>query len=179
MSVIDRVKTHFETLKTITIEVEEWKDEHGNPSVFYSEPLTLEEKNTIFKKSNNFQDLTVLVDLLIMKLKVKDDKGEMKKAFEVEDKFPLRKKADSNVIATIANKILLETNYEDAEKKVNSDPDIRSQLAVADRLHITYQQVLDMPVSHYNLWLAYLKKEQEEYKSQERIAQHGKYGKFR
>ncbi len=117
MSVIDRVKTHFETLKTITIEVDEWKDEHNNPSIFYSEPLTLEEKNTIFKKSNNFQDLTVLVDLLIMKLKVKDDKGEMKKAFEVEDKFALRKKADSNVIATIANKILLDTNYEEAEKK--------------------------------------------------------------
>jgi len=117
MSVIDRVKTHFETLKTITIEVEEWKDDNGNASLFYSEPLTLEEKNTIFKKSNNFQDLTVLVDLLIMKLKVKDDKGEMKKAFEVEDKFALRKKADSNIIATIANKILLDTNYEDAEKK--------------------------------------------------------------
>ena len=117
MSVIDRVKTHFETLETITIEVDEWKDEHGNSSVFYSEPLTLEQKNIIFKKSNNFQDLTVLVDLLIMKLMVKDDKGEMKKAFEVEDKFALRKKADSNVIATVANKILLDTNYEDAEKK--------------------------------------------------------------
>ena len=117
MSVIDRVKTHFETLKTITIEVEEWKDDNGNASVFYSEPLTLEQKNIIFKKSNNFQDLNVLVDLLIMKLMVKDDKGEMKKAFEVEDKFPLRKKADSNVIAAIANKILLDTNYEDAEKK--------------------------------------------------------------
>ena len=117
MSVIDRVKTHFETLKTITIEVEEWKDEHGNASVFYSEPLTLEEKNVIFKKSNNFQDLTVLVDLLIMKLRVKNDKGEMKKAFEPEDKFSLRKKADSNVIATIANKILADTNYEEAEKK--------------------------------------------------------------
>ena len=117
MSVIDRVKTHFETLKTITIEVEEWKDEHGNASVFYSEPLTLEEKNVIFKKSNNFQDLTVLVDLLIMKLKVKNDKGEMKKAFEPEDKFSLRKKADSNVIATIANRILADTQYEEAEKK--------------------------------------------------------------
>ena len=117
MSVIDRVKTHFETLKTITIEVEEWKDENGNASVFYSEPLTLEEKNVIFKKSNNFQDLTVLVDLLIMKLMVKNDKGEMKKAFEPEDKFSLRKKADSNVIATVANKILLDTSYEDAEKK--------------------------------------------------------------
>ena len=66
MSVIDRVKTHFETLKTLTIEVEKWKDDNGKPSVFYSEPLTLEEKNIIFKKSNNFQDLTVLVDLIIM-----------------------------------------------------------------------------------------------------------------
>ena len=117
MSVIDRVKTHFETLKTITIEVEEWKDEHNNPSIFYSEPLTLEEKNKIFQKSNNFQDLTVLVDLLIMKLMVKNDKGEMKKAFEPEDKFALRKKADSNIIATVANKILADTNYEEAEKK--------------------------------------------------------------
>ena len=117
MSVIDRVKTHFETLKTITIEVNEWKDEHGNASIFYSEPLTLEEKNTIFKKSNNFQDLTVLVDLLIMKLQVKNDKGELVKAFKPEDKFELRKKADSNIVADISNKILLDTSYEDAEKK--------------------------------------------------------------
>ena len=117
MSVIDRVKTHFETLKTITIEVEEWKDEQGNPSIFYSEPLTLEEKNIIFKKSNNFQDLSVLVDLLIMKVKVKNEKGELINAFDPFDKISLKKKADSNVIATVANKILLESNYEDAEKK--------------------------------------------------------------
>ena len=117
MSVIDRVKSHFETLKTITIEVEEWKDEHGNASVFYSEPLTLEEKNIIFKKSSNFQDLTVLVDLLIMKLLGKNEKGEMIKAFSPEDKFALRKKADSNIISDVANKILLDTHYEDAEKK--------------------------------------------------------------
>ena len=117
MSVIDRVKSHFETLKTLTIEVEEWKDEHGNPSVFYSEPLTLEEKNIIYKKSANFQDLTVLVDLLIMKLLVKNEKGDMIKAFSPEDKFSLRKKADSNVISTIANQILADTNYEEAEKK--------------------------------------------------------------
>ena len=117
MSVIDRVKNHFETLKTITIEGPEWKDETDNASIFYSEPLTLEEKNKIFQKSNNFQDLTVLVDLLIMKLHVKNEKGELKKAFQLEDKFALRKKADSNVIATIANRILADTNYEDAEKK--------------------------------------------------------------
>ena len=117
MSVIDRVKSHFEGLQTLTIEVEEWKDEHGNPSVFYSEPLTLEEKNTIFKKSSNFSDLTVLVDLLIMKILVKDDKGQLKKAFELEDRFALKRKADSNVVATIANKILLDTSFEEAQKK--------------------------------------------------------------
>ena len=117
MSVIDRVKSHFETLQTITIEVPEWKDEAGNPSIFYSEPLTLEEKNIIFKKSNNFQDLTVLVDLLIMKLQVKDEKGNLKKAFKLEDKFELRRNADSNVIASISNKILAESSLEEAEKK--------------------------------------------------------------
>ena len=117
MSVIDRVKSHFETLKTITIEVEQWKDEHGNTSVFYSEPLTLEEKNIIFKKSNNFQDLTILVDLLIMKLQIKNDKGELTKAFIPEDKFALRRNADSNIIATIANQILADTSFEEAEKK--------------------------------------------------------------
>ena len=117
MSVIDRVKSHFETLKTITIEVNEWKDEHGNPSVFYSEPLTLEEKNIIFKKSNNFQDLTILVDLLIMKLQVKNDKGEFVKAFSPEDKFALRKKADGKIIDRIATMITRGDNFEEAEKK--------------------------------------------------------------
>ena len=117
MSVIDRVKTHFDTLQTITIEVPEWKDEQGNQSIFYSEPLTLEQKNIIFKKSNNFQDLTVLVDLLMMKLLVKNDKGDLVKAFDPLDKLPLQKKADSNVIASIANKILADTAIEDAQKK--------------------------------------------------------------
>ena len=117
MSVIDRVKSHFETLQTITIEVPEWKDEQGNPSVFYSEPLTLEQKNVIFKKSSNFQDLTVLVDLLMMKLLVKNDKGDLVKAFEPFDKLALQKKADSNIIATIANKILVDTSLVESLKK--------------------------------------------------------------
>jgi hypothetical protein len=52
-----------------------------------------------------------------MKLQVKNDKGEMIKAFSPEDKFALRKKADSNVISTIANQTQIDTNYEEAEKK--------------------------------------------------------------
>ena len=59
-------------------------------------------------------------------------------------------------------------------KKVNSDPNIQSILVVADRLKLPIQKVLDMPILHFNLWLAYLKKEQEEYKNQENIAKYKK-----
>ena len=52
-----------------------------------------------------------------MKLKIKDEKGELKKAFKLEDKFELRRNADSNVIATISNKILADSSLEEAEKK--------------------------------------------------------------
>jgi|TARA_B100000900_G_scaffold229573_1_gene194956 hypothetical protein len=48
-------------------------------------------------------------------------------------------------------------------------------LVVADRLKIPIQKVLDMPMSHFNLWIAYLKKEQDEYKNQRNIQQARKY----
>ena len=48
-------------------------------------------------------------------------------------------------------------------------------LVVADRLKIPIQKVLDMPMSHFNLWIAYLKKEQDEYKTQKRLAEQRKY----
>ena len=46
---------------------------------------------------------------------------------------------------------------------------------VADRLKLPIQKVLDMPLSHYNLWLAYLKKEQDEYNKEKNLAQARKY----
>jgi len=60
-------------------------------------------------------------------------------------------------------------------KKVNSDHDVRSLLVIAERLHLTIQQVLDMPIEHYNLWLAYLKKEQEQYKTNQSLAEAKKF----
>ena len=48
-------------------------------------------------------------------------------------------------------------------------------LVVADRLKLPIQKVLDMPVSHYNLWIAYLKKEQDGYKKQKNLAEARKY----
>ena len=117
MSVIDRVKSHFESIENIVIEVEQWKDENGNPSVFYCEPITLEEKTKLQLKSSGSNDSSILADLLVMKLLVKNEKGDLVKAFQPEDKFALKKKADVQVIGFIASKILEGTFYEDAEKK--------------------------------------------------------------
>jgi len=48
MKFIDRAKSHFESLGVQHIEVEEWKDEAGNPSSIYWNPITLSEKNKLF-----------------------------------------------------------------------------------------------------------------------------------
>ena len=39
MSVIDNAKTHFENLGVQSIEVPEWKDEHGKPTIIYWNPI--------------------------------------------------------------------------------------------------------------------------------------------
>ena len=48
-------------------------------------------------------------------------------------------------------------------------------LVVADRLKLPIQKVLEMPIYHFNLWIAYLKKEQDEYKTQKQLAELRKY----
>ena len=49
MKLIDRAKSHFESLGIQSIEVEEWKDEAGNPTVIYWTPITLSEKINYLK----------------------------------------------------------------------------------------------------------------------------------
>jgi len=44
-------------------------------------------------------------------------------------------------------------------------------LVVADRLKLPIQKVLEMPLYHFNLWLAYLKKEQDQYKTNKTLAE--------
>ena len=41
MKLIERAKSHFESLGVQSIEVEEWADEDGNPSIIYWNPITL------------------------------------------------------------------------------------------------------------------------------------------
>ena len=72
MKFIDRAKSHFESLGVQSLEVEEWKDEAGTPSVIYWNPINLFEKNKLFKKSDNMNDVSILADIVVMKSLDKD-----------------------------------------------------------------------------------------------------------
>ena len=85
MKLIDRAKSHFESLGVQSMEIPEWKDEDNNPSVIYWNPITLSEKNKLFKKSDNLNDVGILADIILMKAIDKDGK----KLFTLEDKFCL------------------------------------------------------------------------------------------
>tara|TARA_B100000214_G_C23773426_1_gene537878 strand:- start:194 stop:538 length:345 start_codon:yes stop_codon:yes gene_type:complete len=98
MKVIDSAKSHFESLGVQSIEIPEWKDEQGKPSIIYWNPITLSEKNKLFKKSDNLNDVGILADVIVMKAIDKDGN----KLFTLEDKLALMHKVDSDVLSRIA-----------------------------------------------------------------------------
>lgn len=106
MDAIDLVREHFTSLGTKRIEVPEWK------MVIFSAPVTLGEKNRLYKKSKD-NDMELLVDILIMK--AADESGN--KLFTIEHRPTLLNKADSNVVARIANAILADESPKAEEIK--------------------------------------------------------------
>ena len=92
MDAIELVREHFASLGTKKIEVPEWK------LTVYAAPVTLSEKNRLYKKSRE-SDMELLVDILIMK--ATDEHGA--KLFTIEHKPTLLNKADSNVVGRVAN----------------------------------------------------------------------------
>ena len=93
------VKGHFESLETKIIEVPEW-GLTGDKAI-YSKPFNMSEKSKLFKGAND-SDLNVLIDVIIAKSLTKD--GD--KMFTLEHKMPFKLKADTDVIATVANQIM-------------------------------------------------------------------------
>jgi len=112
MSVIDIAKSHFENLGTQSIEVPEWKDEDGKPTVLYWNPITLSEKNKLFKKSDNLTDVSILADILVMKALDKDGN----KSFRAEDKLALMHKVDSDVLSRIATSMIQAITPDEVKK---------------------------------------------------------------
>ena len=112
MKFIDRAKSHFESLGVQHIEVPEWKDEAGNPSIIYWNPINLSEKNKLFRKSDNLNDVRILADILIMKSLDKDGN----KLFTLEDKIALMHKVDSDVLSRVATEMVKAITPEEVKK---------------------------------------------------------------
>ena len=112
MNVIDRAKSHFESLGTQSIEVPEWKDDDGKPTIIYWNPITLSEKNKLFKKSDNLSDVSILADILIMKALDKDGN----KVFTLEDKIALMHKVDSDVLSRLATAMVQAISVDEVKK---------------------------------------------------------------
>ena len=168
MSVIDIAKSHFENLGVQSIEVPEWKDEHGNSTIIYWNPINLFEKNILFKKSDNLSDVSILADILVMKALDKDGK----KLFKPEDKVALMYKVDSDVLSRISTAMVSAITPDEVKKKLKNSVELKNLLIVADRLKITLSELLKMEVWEYNHWLGYMLLEQEEHESEMRKARH-------
>ena len=112
MSVIDIAKSHFESLGVQSMEVPEWKDEHGNATVIYWNPINLFEKNILFKKSDNLSDVSILADIVVMKSLDKDGK----KLFKPEDKIALMYKVDSDVLSRISTAMVSAITHDQVKK---------------------------------------------------------------
>ena len=93
------VGSHFDSLETKIIEVEEWGLTGKN--AIYSKPFNMLEKAKIFKGANE-SDLNVLIDVIIEKSLTKD--GE--KMFNLEHRMKFKIKADTDVIAKVASLIM-------------------------------------------------------------------------
>ncbi|WP_040257293.1 hypothetical protein [Rickettsia hoogstraalii] len=98
--IIDRVKAHFDAKEIKIIEVPEWGDgEH--PLYIYSSPLTLAQKNRLYKMAKE-DDLGLMVEALIMKAKYKEGNCLFTRA----DKPELMRSCDPDVLIRISTSIM-------------------------------------------------------------------------
>ena len=95
----DGIRDHFDSQETQVIEVPEW-GLTGDKAI-YCKPFNMLEKAKIFKGATS-TDLIVLIDVIIEKALTKD--GE--KMFNAGDVLGFKKKADTNIIAEVATKIM-------------------------------------------------------------------------
>ena len=107
----DGIRDHFDSQETQVIEVPEW-GLTGDKAI-YCKPFNMLEKAKIFKGATN-TDLIVLIDVIIEKSLTKD--GD--KMFNASHILSFKTKADTNVIADVATKIMgtQDTNLGDAKK---------------------------------------------------------------
>lgn len=100
MSILDRAKAHFDSQGVKKIEVPEWPDEKGNPTVLYSSPVSMNDRKAL-RQAADGDEAEFMVRLVILKCELDDGV----KAFDLSDKPMLMKQVDPNIIQRIAAKI--------------------------------------------------------------------------
>jgi len=161
----DGVREHFSTLETQIIEVPEW-GLVGDKAI-YCKPFNMLEKQKIFKGASG-TDLIVLIDVIIEKALTKD--GD--KMFNASHVLAFKTKADTNVIADVATRIMGTGNddVEENKKKLKNDPELHNLFGLAEKLHKSVSEILQMSVSEFNMWIAYYALQSDERERQERLA---------
>ena len=107
----DGIRDHFDSQETQVIEVPEW-GLTGDKAIFCKR-FNMLEKAKIFKGATS-TDLIVLIDVIIEKALTKD--GD--KMFNATHVLAFKTKADTNIIAEVATKIMGTGNvdFQDAKK---------------------------------------------------------------
>jgi hypothetical protein len=108
----DGVREHFSTLETQIIEVPEW-GLVGDKAI-YCKPFNMLEKQKIFKGASG-TDLIVLIDVIIEKALTKD--GD--KMFNATHVLAFKTKADTDIIADVATRIMGTSTDNIEENKKN------------------------------------------------------------
>ena len=105
------IRDHFNAQETKVIEVPEW-GLVGDKAI-HCKPFNMQEKAKIFKGATT-TDLIVLIDVIVEKALTKDGK----KMFDATNILSFKTKADTNVIADVATRIMgtQEANIIDAKK---------------------------------------------------------------
>lgn len=112
MKVIERARAHFGRLSMAPIEVPEWPDEDGKPTIVYSEPMTLRDKQKISRLSDQVGEIEVMANVLI--LRARDAQGHP--MFTLEDKQLLLTQVDPGVLSRIAVAVTRSATVKEQEK---------------------------------------------------------------
>ena len=145
----DGINAHYSSLDTQIIEVPEWG--LVEDKAIYSKPFNMLEKQKIFKGATN-TDLLVLIDVIIEKALTKD--GD--KMFNASHILKFKTKADPNIIADVATKIMGTGNSDlEDNKKLKNNPELHNIFGLAEKLHKSVSEILQMTVDEFNMWIAY------------------------
>lgn len=95
--IVQRAKAHFSQQERNVVEVPEWPDDEGKPTLLYGSPLTLSEKQRV----DNYREAQGRIAALAYTLILKAEDKAGAKLFTLDDRRALMNLVDADVISRI------------------------------------------------------------------------------